>query len=48
MTILKIPHPLRTYTSGQSEVNVTGEKISEALTDHSRPVPCTQAASLQR
>ncbi|GEM_PF-96054 len=33
MTILKIPTPLRAYTNGQSEVNVTGVKISEALTD---------------
>jgi adenylyltransferase/sulfurtransferase len=33
MTTLKIPTPLRAYTSGQSEVNVAGAKISEALTD---------------
>jgi len=33
MTTLKIPTPLRAYTSGQSEVNVAGVKISEALTD---------------
>lgn len=33
MTTLKIPTPLRAYTSGQSEVSVTGVKISEALTD---------------
>ena len=33
MTTLKIPTPLRAYTSGQSEVNVTGVKISETLTD---------------
>ena len=33
MTTLRIPTPMRTYTSGKSEVNVTGAKISEALTD---------------
>lgn len=33
MNTLKIPTPLRPYTGGKSEVNVTGAKISEALTD---------------
>ena len=33
MTTLRIPTPLRAYTSGKSEVNVTGSKISEALAD---------------
>jgi len=33
MTTLRIPTPLRAYTSGKSEVNVSGVKISEALTD---------------
>ena len=33
MTTLRIPTPLRAYTSGKSEVAVTGAKISEALTD---------------
>ena len=33
MTVLRIPTPLRAYTSGKSEVNVTGVKISEALSD---------------
>jgi len=33
MPTLKIPTPLRTYTGGQREVTVSGEKISEALTD---------------
>ncbi len=33
MTILRIPTPLRAYTSGKSEVNVSGSKISEALVD---------------
>jgi molybdopterin converting factor small subunit len=33
MAVLRIPTPLRSYTNGQSEVNVSGSKISEALTD---------------
>ena len=33
MTTLRIPTPLRTYTSGNSEVTVSGAKISEALND---------------
>ena len=33
MTTLRIPTPLRAYTSGKSEVTVTGVKISEVLTD---------------
>ncbi|HXQ32653.1 MAG TPA: MoaD/ThiS family protein [Anaerolineales bacterium] len=32
MPVLRIPTPLRSYTSGQSEVNVSGGNISEALT----------------
>ena len=39
MTTLKIPTPLRAYTSGQSEVNVAGAKISEALTDLTTQYP---------
>ena len=39
MTILRIPTPLRAYTSGKSEVNVAGEKISEALTDLTAQYP---------
>lgn len=39
MTLLKIPTPLRAYTSGQSEVNVAGAKISEALTDLANQYP---------
>jgi molybdopterin converting factor small subunit len=39
MTVLRIPTPLRTYTSGQSEVNVAGAKISEALTDLTAQYP---------
>jgi molybdopterin converting factor small subunit len=33
MPVLRIPTPLRSYTSGQSEVNVAGANISEALAD---------------
>ncbi|HET7144287.1 MAG TPA: MoaD/ThiS family protein [Anaerolineales bacterium] len=39
MIILRIPTPLRAYTSGKSEVNVTGSKISEALTDLTNQYP---------
>ena len=39
MTTLRIPTPLRAYTSGKSEVNVTGAKISEALTDLTNQFP---------
>ncbi len=33
MPVLRIPTPLRSYTSGQSEVPVNGHTVSEALTD---------------
>jgi molybdopterin synthase sulfur carrier subunit len=33
MPVLRIPTPLRAYTNGQAEVNVTGANISEALND---------------
>jgi len=39
MTTLRIPTPLRTYTSGKSEVSVTGVKISEALIDLTTQFP---------
>ena len=39
MTVLRIPTPLRTYTSGKSEVNVSGTKISEALGDLTNQSP---------
>jgi len=39
MTTLRIPTPLRTYTSGKSEVSVTGVKISEALADLTTQFP---------
>ena len=39
MTILRIPTPLRAYTSGNSEVNVTGSKISETLADLTSQYP---------
>ena len=39
MTVLRIPTPLRTYTSGKSEVNVSGAKISEVLGDLTNQYP---------
>ena len=39
MTTLRIPTPLRTYTSGKSEVTVAGVKISEALIDLTTQFP---------
>ena len=39
MPVLRIPTPLRSYTSGQSEVNVSGLKISDALTDLTTQYP---------
>ena len=31
MTSIKIPTPLRAYTSGQAEIHVAGETVGEAL-----------------
>lgn len=39
MTVLRIPTPLRAYTGGQSEVNVSGATIAEALTDLTAQFP---------
>src|SRR4026209_679222 len=39
MPVLRIPTPLRAYTNGQSEVNVGGSNISEALTDLTAQYP---------
>jgi adenylyltransferase/sulfurtransferase len=39
MPVLRIPTPLRSYTSGQSEVKVSGGNISEALTDLTAQYP---------
>ena len=39
MPVLRIPTPLRSYTSGQSEVNVGGENISDALSDLTAQYP---------
>ena len=39
MTTLRIPTPLRTYTSGKSEVDVNGANISEALADLTTQFP---------
>jgi adenylyltransferase/sulfurtransferase len=39
MPVLRIPTPLRSYTSGNSEVNVSGTNISEALNDLTTQYP---------
>lgn len=39
MATLRIPTPLRAYTGGNSEVNVSGGKISEALSDLTAQFP---------
>ena len=39
MPVLRIPTPLRAYTNGQSDVNVSGSNISEALTDLTTQYP---------
>lgn len=39
MPVLRIPTPLRAYTSGQSEVNVNGASVAEALTDLTAQFP---------
>jgi len=39
MTTLRIPTPLRTYTSGKSEVSVSGTKVIDALTDLTTQFP---------
>jgi len=39
MPVLRIPTPLRAYTSGQSDVNVKGANISEVLTDLTSQYP---------
>jgi adenylyltransferase/sulfurtransferase len=39
MPVLRIPTPLRAYTSGQSEVTVSGANISEALVDLTNQYP---------
>ena len=31
MAILKIPTPLRSYTNGQVEVDVSGDNVSEVM-----------------
>lgn len=42
MPVLRIPTPLRAYTSGQSEVSVSGANIAEALTDLTSQYPAIQ------
>ena len=42
MPILKIPTPLRTYTDGQVEVEVTGQTVGEAMQQLVRKFPPLQ------
>jgi molybdopterin converting factor small subunit len=39
MPVLRIPTPLRAYTSGQSEVNLSGANIAETLADLTAQYP---------
>ena len=39
MPVLRIPTPLRAYTNGQTNINVAGANISEALTDLTTQYP---------
>ena len=39
MPVLRIPTPLRAYTSGKSEVNVNGANVGEALADLTTQFP---------
>jgi molybdopterin converting factor small subunit len=39
MPVLRIPTPLRSYTNGQSEVNVSGSNIAEVLADLTNQFP---------
>ena len=39
MPVLRIPTPLRPYTSGKSEVSVGGSNVAEALTDLTTQFP---------
>ncbi|MCC6260923.1 MAG: MoaD/ThiS family protein [Anaerolineales bacterium] len=39
MPVLRIPTPLRAYTNGQADVNVSGVNISEALVDLTKQYP---------
>ena len=39
MPVLRIPTPLRSYTNGQSEVNISGSNISDALADLTTQYP---------
>ena len=42
MTTLRIPTPLRPYAEGQSEVNVDGATVGEALNDLVSQYPALQ------
>jgi molybdopterin converting factor small subunit len=43
MPILRIPSPLRSYTSGQSEVTVKGSSVGEAMADLVGQFPALRA-----
>lgn len=42
MPTIRIPSPLRSYTNGQSEVNVDGKVVSEAIDDLVNQFPSLQ------
>jgi molybdopterin converting factor small subunit len=42
MPTLRIPTPLRSYTSGQSEVPVHGQTVSQAVQDLVQRYPALQ------
>ena len=42
MPVLRIPTPLRTYTAGQSEINVHGATVSAAMSDLVTQFPALQ------
>ncbi|MDJ0755788.1 MAG: MoaD/ThiS family protein [Ardenticatenaceae bacterium] len=39
MTTIRIPTPLRTYTDGQTTVNVTGSSVTAVLNDLTQQYP---------
>jgi molybdopterin converting factor small subunit len=47
MTSIRIPTPLRAYTSGQSEVLVTGKTVLEVITDLTTRHPTIKPHILQ-
>jgi molybdopterin converting factor small subunit len=47
MTTIRIPTPLRGYTSGQSEIPVTGGTVAQALADLTTRYPAIKPHLLQ-